>query len=96
MRVMELWLVSTCVYGYANTHQEEIRKKEVRLNKEADEYADKQYEATGENKSKSTMLALPHQVVQIYFQGDQYDRHYKVEARRHYHGPRAEEYIQKK
>ena len=55
-----------------------------------------QYEAKGENISKSTMLALPHQVVQIFFHGDQYDRHYKIEARRHYHGPKAEDYIRRK
>ena len=64
---------------------------EVKLNEEADEYADKQYEARGEKRSRKTMAILPHQGVQITFQDDQYDREYKLEARRNYHSLKAED-----
>ena len=54
------------------------------------------YEEKGDCRSKTKMLPLPHQTVQIFFQGDQYDRDYKTEARRHYYGTKVEEYIEQK
>ena len=42
------------------------------------------------------MKFLPHQKIQIFFHEDQYDRDYKIQARRHYHGPWVERYIQEK
>ena len=83
-------------FNWVESHQDNSKRKEVRMNEEADEHADKQYEEKGDNRSKSEMQFLPHQTVQIFFHGDQYDRDYKIQASRHYHGPWAEKYIQEK
>ena len=38
----------------------------------------------------------PHQMVQIFFEGDQYDHDFKTKAFRNYNIPEVEQYIQRK
>ena len=62
----------------------------------ADKLAKMQHGVKGVWKSRSQPMRLPNQVIQIWLHQDVYDRNCKKQARRHLHGPKAEEYIKKK
>ena len=55
IRYMRKQLPTGIKFNWVESHQEDSTKKEVLLNKEADEHADKQYDETGENRSTSVM-----------------------------------------
>ena len=81
---------------WVKSHQDQNQALDARMNKAADEHANLQHSEKGQWRSRERMGMLPLQRVQIFFDGDQYDRDYKLQARRHYHGPTTEAYIQRK
>ena len=66
------------------------------LNEEADKCADRQHKEMGQQRSRPHMMMQPLQKVQVLFEGYQYDRDLAKQASRHYHGSKAEHYIQRK
>ena len=62
------------------------------MNNAADEHANLQHSEKGKWRSRECMGMLPLQRVQIYFDGDQYDRDYKLQTCRYYHGPTTKAY----
>ena len=83
-------------FKWVKSHQDGNLSKEAKMNQEADTHANLQHGERGWWKSRNTMGMLPEQKVQIFFDGDQYDRDYKLQASRHYHGQMAETYIRRK
>ena len=78
IRYMRHQLPTGIRFDWVESHQGNSERKEVQLNEEADVHANKQYGEKGECRSKPKMHFLPHQTVQIFFHGDQYDRDHKT------------------
>ena len=72
-----------------------MNTREKQLNDMADKLANMQHGAKGVWKSRPQPMMLPNQILQVWLQQDVYDQNCKKQARRHLHGPQAEEYIRK-
>ena len=81
---------------WVEAHQQTMDTREKRLNAMADTLAKIQHSVKGAWKSRAQPMMLPNQVLQVWLHQDAYDKNCKKQARRHLHGPQAEEYIRKK
>ena len=81
---------------WVEAHQQTMDTREKRLNAMANTLAKMQHSVKGSWKSRAKPMMLPNQVLQVWLHQDAYDQNCKKQARRHLHGPQAEEYIRKK